>query len=449
MSISWFSSRASQDICSQFVVQLLYALSFLREEPKSPFAINPRSFPLKEAMFFVTSDSSHPKGEGHDTLVTVLRELISNHCPDVIEHTDNLKLMDCTSPANSCVGGFTPLVLHQAIHDSIGDSSKDPSGMRVEKIYSQSSSHLTTDALVTTVCSAVLTSRQSQQRCLSYLHLYKDPLVVFKAPAAAWKCSGLRRVMMKTLCHLMASNEAIAMKSSRTRQVAMEFLASRNAIILRCLLFVQTNLSPTHCVLSANTIRSIISHSPGITALLLKQGVDDGTIDYLCRYIPESFSDAVLMSNILSQKESLSVPERLVLANVSLRIAIAHYSRGEAMAKEVVIKGLGVLLESFQFAIGPMGVPVSVLRGQADESDTTDICRTALFQMMDAICSVHPDSTLKAPCISIIGRLASMCKSEGTSVGSGAVGAQRKALLKRIWDACVVANIALGAEIQM
>ena len=247
----------------------------------------------------------------------------------------------------------------------------------------------------------------------------------------------------------MRANESMVLQSSKTSRVAHEFLASRDVIILRCLLFAQINLASMNCVLSLNMIRSIIARSPGITTTLLKQGLDDASIDYLCEYIPESFSDAPKLSSVLSNKDSLSVPERLVLADASLRIAIAHSSRGEQIAKGLFSLSLSVLMESFQFVLGPVGVPVSVIRGQAEGPDTTESCRGAMFRMIGALSTVNPDSILKSPSVAAIARIASMCKSESSSVGSGAVGARRKALLKEIWDACGVANTALGGEIQL
>lgn len=363
LSIQWSTCETSelQEVRSQFVIQLLYALLFLDEvlhrKTASPFVINPRAFPLKEVMCFVTKDSDDRGSDTKRTLLHMLENLVSRHCPDVLHQVNNEK-PDSSDTSVIVFEDITPSALYQAIRDCLQDETKDPSGIRAEKMHMMCSSHCTTDALVTTVCGAVLAPKHSQRKVLNYTHLCKDPLVIFKAPVSAWKCHGVRTLMLKTLCHLMKANESIAIGSSKTSQVVTELLAARNSIIARCLLFAQTNLSLTHCTLSANMIRALIARCPGITAALLKHGLDDDGIVYLCRFVPESFSDASILTAILSNKETLSVPERLVLANASLRIAIAHCSRQETFAKGLASVSLSVLIESFQYVIGPVGVPV-------------------------------------------------------------------------------------------
>jgi len=428
----------------QFILQLLYALLFLEEEPASPFVINPREFPFKEVLNFVTGVKLQ------QTIHAVLERLISKHCPDIITHVNNLQLMDCSGSAISGFDDIDPSKLFTVIRDCLDQEDvNDQSGIRAEKIYLMSSSRVPIDTLVTSISSAVLASNHSQPKLLSYVQLCKDPLVIFKAEASTWRCDGVRRLVLKVLCHLMAANRTMVIESSKCQQVARELLFSRDSIILRCLLVAQTNLCSTHCVLALNIIRSIVSGSRGIIASLLKQGLDERMIDYLCKFVPESFSDAAILSSILSSKEAMSTPDRLVLADASLRIADAHSSRGESIAKRLVGLSLSVLVESFQFVLGPVGVPVSVLRGQTDSEDSTDICRNAMFRMISALSTVHPDSCLKGHCVSTIGRIASMCKSESSSVGSGAVAVWRKALLKKVWEACGDANTALGGEIQI
>lgn len=420
---------------------------FLEEEPTSPFTINPRTFPLKEVLNFVKTNTYQHAFDKRGSLYSVLEKLISNHCPDVIQHVNNLRLLNCHDANIRVLDDITPSTLHQAIRDCLNNAEKDPSGLRAEKIYQMCISNLPTDAIVTCVCSAVLA--QSQPKFLNYVNLCKDPLVIFKAPASTWKCSGVQRLVLKSLCHLMTANESMVIENSKSSRVAREFLASRDSIILRCLLFAQVNSSPVHCMLSENMIRNIISRSRGIVATLLKQGLDEFAVDYLCEFVPESFTDATTLSTVMSQKETLSAPDRLLIADASLRIAIAHCSRGEQIAKGLVSTSLSVLIEHFQFVLGPVGVPVSVLRSQVEGRDTTDICRTAMFRMLNSLLTVSPDSILKGPCISAIGRIASLCKSESASVGSGAVAARRKALLKDVWDAVGSANTALGGEIQL
>jgi hypothetical protein len=157
----------------------------------------------------------------------------------------------------------------------------------------------------------------------------------------------------------------------------------------------------------------------------------------------------MILSSILSEKGLLSSSERLGLADASLRIAISHSFRGEMAAKRLASASLLVLIESFHLVIGPVGVPVAILR-QVNGQDATDTCRKAMFRMLSMLSTINPNSALKGCAISALGKIASMCKNESISVGaSGSTAARRKALLKEIWEACSCANLALGGEIQI
>lgn len=440
--ISWNPSDTSKNVnlSSQFAIQLLYALQFLEEEPTSPFTINPWVFPLEEVMVFVRSN--------YPSHIHLFEKLISKYCLEKNHQVNNSRLLDS---ADSAIGGLDDTtILYQSIRNCMDKNTSDPSGIKAEKIYLAISSRLPISSLVEAVCRSVLVSEHSQAKFINYIQLCKDPLAILKAPVFLWNCDGLRRLVLKTFCHLMAANESMVIESSKTTQVASEYLASRNSIILRCLLLIQTNLSPKQCAVSASIIRSIVSRSPGITATLIKQGLENDFVDYLCGYVPESFSDAPILSSTLSNKESISLQDRLMIADASLRIAIAHCSRGEVIAKGLLSTALTTLIEAFQLVIGPRGVPVSVLRGKVDgEENMIEACRRAMFQMIEALTFVSPESILKGPCISSIGRIASLCKAEMSSVGSGSAGARRKALLKEIWDACSDVNARLGGEIQL
>ncbi|KAL7480482.1 hypothetical protein ACHAW6_006172 [Cyclotella cf. meneghiniana] len=457
-SIPWSFSYTSDfhELFPQFVIQLLYALLFLENEPTSPFVINPRSLPLKETLSLARSLYTDPdhrdysKVDGHKALCHLLEKLMSSHCADVVHCVERSRLLNHSPLPISSFESVSPSKVHLAVRDCLDEhGAVDPSGIRAEKMYLMSSSHYLTSALDVAVVSALFSSRHSQPKFLSYLALCKDPLVMFKAPATVWKCHGLRRIFLNTLHHLLEANESIVIKCCESSRVAHEFLAARDSIVVRCLLLAQTDLSPTHCVMSVNMVRCIISRCPGFVTTLLKQGLDDRFVDYLCEFVPEIFSDAMILSSTLSEKGLFSSSERLGLADASLRIAISHSSRGEMAAKRLASVSLLVLIESFHLVIGPVGVPVSVLR-QVNGQDATDTCRKAMFRMLSMLSTINPNSALKGCAISAIGKVASMCKNESTSVAaSGSTAARRKALLKEIWEACSCANLALGGEIQI
>jgi hypothetical protein len=446
-SIPWSSTSTDtanfHELFSQFVMQLIYALLFLEKEPTSPFAINPRTLPLKETLRYAWSGSFN----GHSAVCALLEQSISKHCPDLVSSVKNSRLLNCGVSTITSHESVTPSLVYEAIRGCLDtDSSVDQSGLRAEQLYLMSSPHHLTSELDVAVVSAVLPSRHSHTKFISYLALCRDPLVILKARALAWKSRGIRRLLLRVLHNIMDANESIVLKCCDNPRVAQEFLASRDSIIVRCLLFAQTKLCFEHCVMSVNMVRSIISRRAGTVATLLKQGMDDGLVDYLVKFVPESFSDAPILSSLLSQKARLSALNRLTLADASLRIAIAHCLRGEAIAKGLVSVSLTVLVESFHLVLGPTGVPVSILR-QVDGQDATDICRNALISYLSTI---EPDSALKGCAVPAIGKISSMCKSESASVGgSGVAAARRKALLKEIWEVCVLANNALGGEIQI
>eukprot|EP00804_Cyclotella_cryptica_P010226 CCRYP_016701-RB/>CCRYP_016701-RB protein AED:0.07 eAED:0.07 QI:60/0.66/1/1/0.66/0.5/4/103/1342 len=409
-SIPWSLSHTSHfhEVFAQFGLQLLYALLFLENEPTSPFVINPRSFPLTETLSFVKSlynDSdqrNYEEIDGHKTLCHLLEKLISSHCADVVHHVESSRLLNHSTWTITGYESVTPSKVHLAVRDCLNEHGVvDQSGIRAEKMYLMSSSHHLTSALDVAVVSALLTSRHSQPKFISYLALCKDPLVLFKTSASVWKRHGIRRIFLKTLHHLLEANESIVIKSCESSRVAREFLAARDSIIVRCLLLAQTDLSQTHCVMSVNMIRHIISRCPGIVATLLKQGLDDRFVDYLCEFVPETFSDVMILSSLLSEKGLLSSSERLALADASLRIAISHSLRGEMAAKRLANASLLVLIESFHLVIGPVGVPVSVLR-QVNGQDATDTCRNAMFRMLSMLSTINPNSVLKDCAISAI-----------------------------------------------
>jgi hypothetical protein len=203
-------------------------------------------------------------------------------------------------------------------------------------------------------------------------------------------------------------------------------------------------------MVSVSIVRSIIAKRRGVVAALIKQDLPDICIDWIIEFVPESLFDAHIITSLLSENGSLSATERLTVASAGLQIAVTHSARGMAQAKALVSMSTAVLLHSFVFVIGPVGVPVSILRDEKGR-DATNICRENLFRMIKTLSSIDPTNTdLKNEATATLSKIAAMCKSENAVGGiSGAAASTRKALLKKIWDACVQANTALGGSIQM
>ena len=75
--------ESTSHLFSQFVLQLVYALEFLKHQPDSPFVVNPRSLPLKEILDLL--DLSSQKDSDYKDLSTALKGLYSVHCPDIVK----------------------------------------------------------------------------------------------------------------------------------------------------------------------------------------------------------------------------------------------------------------------------------------------------------------------------------------------------------------------------
>ena len=57
-----------------------------------------------------------------------------------------------------------------------------------------------------------------------------------------------------------------------------------------------------------------------------------------------------------------------------------------------LIFGVHPPINDIQFVLAPVGVPVSVICGQAEGPGTTESCRGAMFRMIGALSTVDPES---------------------------------------------------------
>jgi hypothetical protein len=179
-----------------------------------------------------------------------------------------------------------------------------------------------------------------------------------------------------------------------------------------------------------------VSKRRGIIAALFRQDLPDNCIDWIVEFVPESLADAPIIVSQLSDKRGLlTATERLSAASSGLRIAVAHSLRGEGASTKLFSASTAVLLDSFMLGIGPIGVPVSILR-EENGDDLTNKCREKLFRMLKAMSSINPRSKdLKNEASITLSKVASMCKSENAVAGvSGVAATRRKALLKEIWE---------------
>ena len=454
ISISDGIKTSTNHVFSQFVLQLLYALEFLERQPLSPFAINPRLLPLKESLAFLDkSCQEYNKGCGFGMMSTALKELTLKHCPDLLR----VNMIEKDGLIISRKHIVKPMLVYEAIRDCLNGDSVDPSGLRAERMFVLSRSVYPSLEVDVAAMGAILAVRNSQPKFYSYVALCKDPLILLKASGSAWKLRGVRFILLQILDSLMSANECIVMQSSETETVAQDYLTSRDAIIVKCIVFACASFifgrgceggvipRARHCMLCVSMIRSIVSKRQGIIASLIKQGLPDQCMEWIVKFIPQSLSDAPIIITLLSDKGYLSATQRFNVASAGLQIAVAHSQREDSMAKSLITAANSVLLDSFTLVVGPVGVPVSVLR-EENGQDVTNICRKAMFQMLKTLATISPKNTdLKNEACITLSKIAAMCKSENAV---GGASSRRKALLKDIWEKCLQANASLGMAMQ-
>lgn len=167
--------------------------------------------------------------------------------------------------------------------------------------------------------------------------------------------------------------------------------------------------------------------------------------------MPEALFDGPVICSLVSEKGLLTATERLSAACTGLQIAVSHSHMDEEIVSKLVAASTAVLLDSFTLVIGPIGVPVSILREENGRDATNVVCREKMFRMIKTMASICPnDNDLKNEASITLSKIAAMCKSENSVGGVGGTAAnRRKAVLKEIWEACLLANTALGGTMQM
>ncbi|KAL3777301.1 hypothetical protein ACHAW5_004681 [Stephanodiscus triporus] len=449
------SDAESQKKLSQFILQLVYALEFLAYQPLSPFVTNARLFPLKESLAYLDSCQNilHSRDEVPGSIRVTLEKLISNQCPDVIHNKQNKDEPLLVSGGRM----FNPMEVYESIRDCINGVGHQ-SGLKAEEIYLLSRSIYPSLDVDIEAVRAILASECSQPKYYSYLALCKDPLVLLKARASVWKLSDVRNILLRILDSLMSANECIAIQNSVTEYVALEYLTARDTIIVRCIVFAcasgfvfgecESKSTPhaRHCMRCVDMVRSIIAKRQGIIAALIKQGLPENCTDWIVEFVPESFSDAPIIIALLAEKGLLTATERLTIASAGLQVAVVLSPQGEQIGKDLVKTSANVLLESFPLVVGPIGVPVSVLR-EENGQDVTFVCRKAMFRMLESFSSISPQNIdLKNEAFIALSKISVLCINENNAVGGipGVAATRRKALLKEIWEKCIQANTALG-----
>lgn len=434
-------AESSKTNLSQFILQLVYALEFVEQYPMSPFIVNARLFPLKKSLAFLVRDNEIEIGSG--SLHFTLEKLIMKQCPDIIraKETNYVQLLGSDKPI------CNPKDVYDSICDCINGRNAHESGLPVEEIYLRSRSIYPSLNVDVEAVRAIMATGQSQPKYYSYLALCKDPLVLLKARASIWKVNDLRHILLQILESLMSANECLVMQSSVTNDVAEDYLIVRDTIIVRCIVLVcgsslllgacESKLAASirSCVRCIDLVRSIVTKRRGIIAAILKQGLPENCIEWLIEFVPESILDGLIIIALLDEKGLLTAAEYLTVASAGLQVA-AVLNSPHGMNKDLISASVAVLLESFPLVIGPIGVPVSILRDENGQ-DVTYVCRKLMFRMLDTLSSLRDEYTdLRDEALT---NISTMCVNENNAVAGipgGLAATNRKAVLKEIWEKC-------------
>jgi hypothetical protein len=455
---------------SQFILQLLYACIFLNEFPESAFAIDPRALPMDDAISLCKNHAHKGNTGVMKSIESILRDTMANHCPELLGETD-VHTFPWTRLHTDHPRVVSPAMMSRMISSCMNNNKVDPSGGAAERSFLQARALFPLAEVDTAAASALLSTKYSPKPFFTYTALCRDPLTLLKCRVSIWMSRGLRRILLTILRRLLEGNCHITRKTAPTEDAAQELLAVRNLVVVRILLITLTGTftgkasssgqgKPSekycvHCPMTISIIRSLVSQHEGLVAMLIKQGLPNDAIDVLVEYVPECFTDAPNILKLLSERNSLTAPERLAAADGALRIAIAHGSRNEMQAQPLAYAALSVLVSSFFLVVGAVGVPVSVLSAEGGK-DVTLKCRESAFRMLSAIQKIKGGTQSKRgiglnhEAAIALQKIASLCQGDnGMATLAGSAAIRRKAILKEIWDAVLRAVNSMGGAIQM
>ena len=433
---------------STLILNLAYGLCFMQEQPESPFCADLRSLPVNEIYLRI---ASMPSTTVHRSFREYIRCGIGKRCPEVKAQSrvPDIVRQALILPSLKMKGGQFKTELTKSIRDIIGDSSKDPSGEKVEECFCRAVGSLPQDVLCSTVASAVL-SIGYPLVSFPYTKLCKDPLILLKCPMYCWDRPGCRKVLLVVLSSLFRVNDALLNSPEEGYEEASdEYLVARNVVTIRCLLVLMKKcLSMRSCPVTTSFIRLCVAQCPGVGAALLRQGIDDAEIDWMIAHVPEIIDDGQAFQTLLGLQTISTTAERLVAASGVLRIAIVYGHRNEAQAQALALASLSQLIANFFIVIGPVGIPVQTFVGENQGSDATYICRTAAIRMLKSMSYVRGHRHgLRNECVMALQKLARLCKGEEIVGGLPASLAHRqKSFIREMLDGISKALTAMGSN---
>lgn len=427
---------------SRFLLCLFYTLS-LRDQggtSHNPFLPDVRELPLQQVYSVLATLSEDGISR---SMRMKLKDLIARHCYESVPRSIYCDITRCEVERNSTVRAVLDV-----IHRSVRDPAWDPSGLLAERAFLWAQSELCPSVLISSTVNALVSDPSNTSRYYSYYGLCRDPVVVLQCPTEIWGRKGLRRVCLSLLSALLEANESIALESAPNDDVRQELIESRNTLVVRCLMKALCDdgrCYGPYCSSTLSLIRKIIAKNRGVFSTLLKQNLCSNELDWLVEWVPEVMEDGYALSSILSERNSLSTAERLVVADGIIRVAIAHGHRFPSETKVLVFSALSQLLSSFFLIVGPVGVPVTTLVGNGEGLDATHVSRKAAFRILKAISKVPSYRVqIRSECVMALQKLGGLCKGESSTGGS-----RQKNLMKELLDAITRTLGTLGSGIQI
>ena len=441
----------------QLVLHLVYAFMFIEKEPFSPFALNPRSLQLSIIIKFICELSPNVLTE------EVLRA-IDRSCPELLDQSlDRLpRIQEGTNLQDNNCKHFQPNDVANVVRSYSSTKESSPSfGRRaIERLFLSSRALYSSTDVDVEVARELLASVDTSFHYLSYSTLCTDPLVLLKCSLKVWYNEELRRLLLSILNRALVANEILVDAKNSESSTATECLASRDALIVRAFLFLLSSSCSGDetinemendgffCPIMMSMTRFFVSKHPGLSASIIKQGLPESTLDWFIQNIPEVFFDAQELSTMLESR-SLNIVEKLRIADGGLRVAITN-GKCDNTSQRLIYNALSVLVSSFYFVIGPVGVPVNVLCDD-QEQDITKKCRDHLFRMLIALKDIdHKQKNMRGEATLALSKLASLCKSDGATRDLRDVALiKRKQLLEKVWGLITTVNEVFGGGIQL
>jgi len=451
-----YTSKRSR--CRQAILHFIYTLSFLKALPDSPFSVQPRLLPLREALHFCERDIEvNGLQECHDRLLELIHEF-SPESAASLSHSWNYSLISAASSNNGNNSHGTVDFVSTYIAQSQHEIEFDPSGVLSESLYINGMSTQNFQKLQTAVAHALLVLPNSPRSCFTFESLCRDPLVLLKSCLRVWRSDGLRRIMLSVLEGLLEANTLIVYDSSPSEDTASEMLAIRDLLIVRTIInglsgkymFEPGVVLPQEgadraffCNMAVGLVRSIVSRRQGLIASLFKQGISELSADILIFYVPEASTDIKALCLCLDT-ESLLAADRLRIADASLKLAVSRLKSEDNLQEEaltLIQSSLLVLMRSQSLIFGPEGVAVNVLRCEDDGQSITLRCRKLTMRMFSTLLDAASQTDMLGNVAgNIIASIAATCKAEGIVPG---VTSHRKKIIKEVWDAAMKVLIAM------